>query len=298
MPRQQFLDVPGGDSVTFDVVNGDGYRLCPMFTSEEDAQRNFDSIPNKKCRDDDILLISYPKTGANWLWEILSLMSAQQPEVSGDYKRLGMLEMVPEETHDALPSPRILNTHLNYKFIAKEARSKKVKTILLCRNPKDTVVSFYHHTAGISLYQYDGRFENYLAMFMRGEVDYGSYPVFLLEWQKAIEDNPDWPIHIVYYEDLKQNSFEEIKRLRDYLGFKIDDDLARSIAESCQFDNMKKTKEEKHKRSPVFKEGFNYYRKGQVGDWKNQFTVAQDEMFDNWWADNTKGLNMFTFKYA
>ena len=37
---------------------------------------------------------------------------------------------------------------------------------------------------------------------------------------------------------------------------------------------------------------------GQIGDWKNWFTVAQSEMFDAWWDKETKGLDMFKFRYV
>ena len=46
---------------------------------------------------------------------------------------------------------------------------KKIKFVLICRNPKDVVVSFYNHTKGIKNYQYSGKFENYFEMFLRGE---------------------------------------------------------------------------------------------------------------------------------
>ena len=45
-------------------------------------------------------------------------------------------------------------------------------------------------------------------------VEYGSYPEYLLEWQRFIRDNPDFPILIVYYEDLKKvNSLNVWRKL-------------------------------------------------------------------------------------
>ena len=56
-----------------------------------------------------------------------------------------------------------------YSLYLQEAVEKKIKTIFICRNPKDVVVSFYNHSKGLNIYEYDGKFENYLQMFMRGE---------------------------------------------------------------------------------------------------------------------------------
>ena len=54
-------------------------------------------------------------------------------------------------------------------LVAQDAARKRIKCVLLCRNPKDTVVSFYNHTKGMTPYQYNGKFQNYLEMFMRGD---------------------------------------------------------------------------------------------------------------------------------
>ena len=63
MSRQQILDVPGGDHVTYDVVTDDGFCLYPFFDEAGETKANFEKILNKKCRTDDILLNSFPKTG-------------------------------------------------------------------------------------------------------------------------------------------------------------------------------------------------------------------------------------------
>ena len=49
---------------------------------------------------------------------------------------------------------------------------KGTKIVLVLRNPKDMSVSYYHHHSGINLYDYNGKFEDYLPLFMKGERKY------------------------------------------------------------------------------------------------------------------------------
>merc|ERR1712137_133126 len=305
MPRQHCYDVPGGDTVLYDIVDeSNGYRQHTFMLKEEERYDHFFNIRKVQCKEDDIFLNSYPKTGTNWLWEMLNMMVNKTSNVGGGNKGDGMMEARPLAVLDDLTSPRILNTHVKVQYLPKEAVEKKIKTILICRNPKDVVVSFYNHTKGLKPYQYAGKFENYLQMFMRGEVDYGSYPEYLLEWQQHIRDNPDIPLHILHYEDLKKDCAAELKKIKTFLKLDITDDLVEAIAENCSIDKMRagkasaETPEGAKMREGMLKEGFNMLRKGQVADWKNWFTVAQSEMFDAWWEKETKGLDMFKFRYT
>ena len=43
-----------------------------------------------------------------------------------------------------LPAPRIAKTHLPYRFVNRWVERDGVKTIVTIRNPKDTLVSYYH----------------------------------------------------------------------------------------------------------------------------------------------------------
>jgi len=39
---------------------------------------------------------------------------------------------------------------------------------------------------------------------LHGTADYGCYAEYLLEWQHHIRDHPERPVHIMYYENMKQ----------------------------------------------------------------------------------------------
>lgn len=59
------MDVPGGDTITYDVMDEqNGYRHCTFgLDSYEQHQAIFKNLQNIQCRPDDIVLASYPKTG-------------------------------------------------------------------------------------------------------------------------------------------------------------------------------------------------------------------------------------------
>ncbi|XP_060586076.1 sulfotransferase 1A2-like [Ruditapes philippinarum] len=305
MPRQKFEDVAGGDTLLVDVVDEEnGYRQCTFSFTFEQHQESFNNIPNIKCHDDDIILNSYPKTGTHWLWEMLQMVIKQTAEVSNANKLREMIEAFPTEVVENLPSPRVLNTHLKIKYLPKDIIKKRLKMFLLLRNPKDVAVSLYHHLKGIKFYEYDGKFENFLRLFQSGGVDYGSYPEYLREWQTFIKENPDFPVHVVYYEDLIADCFGEMKKVCEFLGKEVSSDLLRQIVESCQIDKMRQVKDEKmtdemrQVQKTALNADFNMFRKGGIGNWKNRLTVAQNEYIDKWWDEETKDLDMFSFKFV
>ena len=64
MQRLRLYDVPGGDTVLYDIMDeSNGYRQSTFFMPEDVHYENFHNIKHVKCRDDDIFLNSYPKTG-------------------------------------------------------------------------------------------------------------------------------------------------------------------------------------------------------------------------------------------
>ena len=73
-----------------------------------------------------------------------------------------------------LPSPRLIKSHLSYNTTPKSANEdRQCKYIYVARNPKDTVVSFFHFTESLaqkvgSDHGYNGPFEFFFKLFIEG----------------------------------------------------------------------------------------------------------------------------------
>ncbi|KAL5016124.1 hypothetical protein ScPMuIL_005713 [Solemya velum] len=210
-------------------------------------------------------------------------------------KEKNMLEFMPKERIDSIQSPRVLNTHSLFSDLPKDFLKKKCKIIYMMRNPKDVAVSFYNHLKMLKQFDYKGAWQDFLPIFMKGKVVFGTYFDVIRDWEESIEKNPDHPIHVLTYEALKENGVEEVIKLAEFLGLSPDRNLIDAIVSECSFKKMKA--EKKHEEfNGWFEQGYTQmYRKGEVGDWKNWFTVAQNEMFDAVYAQEMSRSKLRTF---
>uniref|UniRef100_A0A8D2DEF9 Sulfotransferase n=1 Tax=Sciurus vulgaris TaxID=55149 RepID=A0A8D2DEF9_SCIVU len=125
-------------------------------------------------RDDDIFIITYPKSGTTWMIEILSLILK-----NGDpswirsvpiWERAPWCETVISAfTLQDQTSPRLLSSHLPIQLFPKAFFSTKAKVIYLSRNPRDVVVSFYHYSKIARQLKDPGTPDQFLENFLKGE---------------------------------------------------------------------------------------------------------------------------------
>lgn len=66
----------------------------------------------------------------------------------------------------SMPSPRFIKTHLPFNLLPKQLRDgeKKPKIVYVARNPKDTCISFYHHSVLVE--GFNGTFEEFYTLFL------------------------------------------------------------------------------------------------------------------------------------
>jgi hypothetical protein len=112
-------------------------------------------------------------SGTHWLWEVLNMLQTGKVEsVPSVNKQDNMLEAVSRDAYDALPSPRVLDTHLPFDKVPAYMIARRCQIVLSHRNPKDIAVSYHQCIRGLKVYEYRGQWDNYFPMFLDGICEY------------------------------------------------------------------------------------------------------------------------------
>ncbi|XP_067946980.1 sulfotransferase 1C2-like [Watersipora subatra] len=292
-------------------VSDDGsVKVAALVMNKDSFPKVRSDLEEYKWNDSDFLLATFSKNGTHFMWEAMMMLLKGSADYIQGSKALLMIDASPVSLSiKPFPSPRVLNTH--YRTDVLPAEYRKAKTVVVMRNPKDTCVSYYHHYKNIPVTVSDGElnpFENitfaqFVELFLHEkEIFYGRYFDYI-EYMWSLRDEPN--ILLVFYEDLKMNPLDTIQKVNEFMGTNRSPELVTEIAEAVSFDKMKVGKttatpskesmemlksivgpehlEENHTK--LKKATVQIYRKGVIGDWKNHFTVAQNEMFDDFLAD-------------
>lgn len=262
----------------------DGVQVM-RFPVKDDPVTHIRKIQDFKIKDDDVIIAAYFKCGTHWVSEILHMLMTGKTEYSESTKEFNMFEFNEMSLLDTLPSPRVLNAHLYTPHLPKQIVEKKTKIIHLIRNPKDVAVSLYYHLKYLASDEFT--FSNFIKGYTLDKYLVFSHQFnYLRQMAEFEKTHPDHPILHIHYEDLIQNSASSVKKLAQFVGVAATDDFCRAVASACGFFNMKKADESRSmpKNLPL-KGRMDLYRKGVVGDWKNQFTFAQNEIFDEFLAE-------------
>ncbi|XP_039274600.2 sulfotransferase 1B1-like isoform X1 [Styela clava] len=265
-----------------------GYQFMPGFGFEATKYAHDEwNIPENS-----VFVSSFPKTGTAWCME-----TVKQILYGKDKKLLDMYCAVPMpmfllemsfpgkfDVFDKLPhSTKVFATHLPVElFNYEKMRRSNSKMIYVMRNPKDQAVSWFHFSKKIPLpdetkkqmgEEWNKFFHNYVnGQHPQCNKEGQWYPDHIKEWMKYKNDEN---FLVVVYEDMKTNFQSEIRRIAKFLDVDIGDNDVANVAEVCSIKSMKE-------QADVEKTGFLKInvRKGEIGGWKNQFTVAQSELMD------------------
>ena len=306
---ENVLEVKAGTGMM--VVNIDG-NLYPPITLKESVhwlKHNF--IPQNY----DVFIVSYPKCGTTWMQKIcveIMKMVLQKTKTKiqkddehndkylnidcsslyfdGRFSKIYYLEsMIKNEvkyfesflfcTHKLFKRNnhflRFWKSHsLFSSFPSKE--SERSKYILIVRDPKDVVVSYYEYLKVIGSPIFKCSFDDFFNLFVCGLVPGGNYWQWLIDWNNARKK--DRRILWIYYEDLKKDTFVQIERIVKFLGFDglIDcENEIKEIVKESSFETMKKMVED---GKDNYVNGF--FRKGIVGDHKNELSKKQIETIE------------------
>ncbi|KAI4377719.1 hypothetical protein MLD38_015303 [Melastoma candidum] len=261
------------------------------------AQQHFEARPS------DILLATFPKTGLTWLkaltYSILNrerdgfehAFAVKNPHECVPYIEFHAYEKDPVSSLGSMPSPRLLSTHLPYGSLPETVHRSGCKIVCIVRDPKDVFVSMMSFVGRLTLMNsppvswYEA-FES----FCEGVSLVGPFWDHILGYWKASLEHPK-NVLVVKYEDLKRDTSEQVRRLADFLGRpfsseEIEKGILCNIVYTCSIDNLKNMDANKcgvfhfGALSSASVEKSAYFRRGEVGDWKNHLSVEMAERLD------------------
>ncbi|KAG4075339.1 hypothetical protein HA402_003130 [Bradysia odoriphaga] len=242
------------------------------------------SALNYKPFDDDVFIVTYPKNGTTWTQQIVILLqnNGNLPDdvAKGDMSlRSPFLEYRGADSLKQLTRPYSIKTHIEGNS---HPWNPHAKYIIVLRNPKDALVSFYyHHTSSPEYGIPDLSFDNFFELFMDGEVECGSYFDWVLSWwQRKDFDN----VMVTTYEGRLKDPVGDVTQIAEFLNIVYDDDIIKRTVEMSSFGAMRKAVNEWKK--------CNFLRKGIVGDWSTHFNDDQNKRLENMFHQKFDGTGL------
>ncbi|XP_078662474.1 sulfotransferase 1A2-like [Branchiostoma floridae x Branchiostoma belcheri] len=269
-----------------------GMRLASHLVPED-----MDDIQDFVVRDDDVFIITYPKSGTAWLQRIVSLLHFGGDVSKTDQKEQD--ELVPyfeQKCGDSAtfrklpeaPSPRLLKSHLNFCHAPVQLTQGKGKVIYVARNPKDVAVSYYHFHFMVTTLKNPTSWEQFVLDFVNGDLSRGAWHDHVLEWWQH-KDNPN--VLFLRYEDLQKDTRKEVEKVAEFLGWSVTPEVIDMVVEHSKFKKMATNPNTNKVDGKEVKGGIfdsskgTFFRKGVVGDWKSHFSDEQSQWFDAFYKE-------------
>ncbi|XP_015277293.1 PREDICTED: sulfotransferase 1C1-like [Gekko japonicus] len=219
----------------------------PLFST---TLEKWDPLWSFKARPDDLLICTYPKAGTTWLQEIVEMVrSGGDPQKCARapiYRRIPFIDLV----HPVLSG-------------LEDAEAMPSPRTLKTHFPVQLVPpSFWEQNCKVRT------------------IAWGSWFDHVKGWWEAKDRHP---ILYLFYEDMKEDLAQEIRKVAHFLDVELPEPILNKIVHHTTFDNMKANPMANYSTVPpsmMDPAVSTFMRKGTVGDWKDHFTVAQSEHLD------------------
>ena len=238
---------------------------------------------------DDILIVTYPKSGTTWLQMILyQLTTDGNMDFNHISEKIPFLERLSGigEGNQQDASRRIFKTHLKYSLIPKGP----CKYIYVVRDGRDVAVSYYHHYE--SLFGFKAPFEAFFRRFMKGRVQYGNWFKHVYHWHR---NSKKLDVLYLSYEELKNDLQATIIRIAQFCEIPYDQEQLKRVVERSGFAFMKEHENKfEHITEVIVEQGWipgQFIRKGKSKYWSSYFTPPQEELYQKQyqkWLENKK----------
>lgn len=209
----------------------------------------------------------FPKSGGTWLAQMMSAA------LDVPFRRNQPIQLEESVTHGHFLSPSMLRN-----------------VVLVWRDPRDLLVSFYYHCYFVNEHN-----NKILVEMMKARLPFTDYQDIrknLPEFIRFVSETPlsprfSWPkfasvwcgqknVVSTSYEALRANTEEELRRIVGEVGgAQITEYQASEIAEAFSFDRVKSGQPHNENGAEM-----SFLREGALGGWKKHFTCDSESMLE------------------
>jgi len=235
---------------------------------------------------DDIMIVSYPKSGNTWMRFLLGNILYKKFDFTNMEKLIPDLYVVNNGQLKTYKRPRIIKSHEYF-----DPRYKKV--IYIVRDPRSVAVSYFYFLKKIKIISDDLQFADYLDNFLNGKYDsFATWSENVESWICAKSSRPD-EFLLIKYEDLKLNTFKEMQKILSFLNIKKEPDAIKKAISKSSFSSMKKNEKENFGKIKVFKNSnkdIPFVRAGNINEWQKYFDENLTKKIINHFGKTMKKL--------
>ncbi len=254
-------------------------------------------------RPSDIIIATYPKCATTWTQQIVHGIRTGG---SMDFEDIG--ETVPwfEAAHymdldingPQSAEPRAFKTHVPWDHAPRGSRY-----IVVFRNPKDALLSFYHFLHGWLFVPDTISVEDFaFKMYFKGG-PFGSYWQHVRSWWSQREQEN---FFFVTFDEMKHDLAGVVARLCNFLDIKLDESTAAKVVEQSEFKFMQghKSKFDDYPLRAAIEKSVGLppgnqppkVRSGKVGGYKSEMSDEVSQAMDEIWKremEETMGIRSY-----
>jgi hypothetical protein len=244
--------------------------------------------------EDAVFLVSFPKSGNTWIRFLIGNLTHPEERVTFANVDRIVPDIYGTTANDirAIPPPRVFKSHEAF-----DPRYRRV--IYIVRDPRDVAVSSYHFARKGRHIADTLPLETYVCTrFLGRDHEYGNWGDHVGSWLVNASNIAQLleggnlsageglrlgarghgrQFLLLRYEDLLENTEEELSRIAEFVGQKASpQEIRRAIAWSSA-DHMKKLEHQQSDQWSTTKEGrkdINFVREARSGQWKSSLSPA------------------------
>ena len=272
-------------SGAYEKVNG---ILLPRLTP-----KRWEELKNFRLEPDEVFIVSYPKSGTTWVQQIVKLLrnGGRKDDVLVDRSILwlemldtdgaiaqSLLGYTPDMANSSdVLSPRVFKSHFPYELVPGGLpHETPAKYIYVMRNPKDVLVSSWHHRKNIHK---EVSWDECATAFLSMKTVFGGWCDHVLGWWKH-KDAPN--ILLIKYEDMKFNPHTSIRTIAEFIGIEcVTEELVHDVVQNSSFTSMKEDATCNYSWAKFESRSSDFIRKGEVGNWRQYFSDDLNKRFND-----------------